>query len=315
MAACTCTTPLNNTGLPGCIPTWGVFKKLIAVPKYKADGTLNYIDLTDTLDSAYFTALVNHADATERWYPLPSMKNVEAPKADSILETYNDGSTSFVQEGARSFTGLLVGQNAQYAGQLKAARCTEFGVFAVDKDGNLIGYTNNESGKLYPIPVDKNTWAPIWQIPTDTTIQKIQLNFSFDVNMLDDYLAQITSSDMTGVNLLNLDGLIDIYSTIVSCTTTLLTIKLYTKYGSAVNPIVDHGLLAANFFDVAGGTASRLYNVTTSAAVTITSVTENPDGTYAIAYAAQTSADVLRITPVKAGKAYDNVIANTATVA
>lgn len=313
--SCTCGTSFNNTGLPGCIPVWTVFKKIIAVPLEANDGTSNYIDLTATLNSAYFSALINNVDSSKRWYPLPSLKNVESTKAENITESFSDGSIAFVQEGVRSFKALLVGQGVQYAAQLKAARCTTFGIYGVDGSGNLIGYTNNETGKLYPIPVDQNTWAPVWQIPTDTTLQKIELNFQFESTLLDDYLDQIVSSDMTGVNLLSLEGLIDIYSTIVSTSTTAMVIKLYTRFGSAINRVVDQGLLVGDFYSSIGGTASRIYNVTTSTMVTLSGVVESPNGTYTLSYTGPLSTNVLRVTPVKTGRDYTAVIANTAVVA
>jgi hypothetical protein len=42
-----------------------------------------------------------------------------------------------------------------------------------------------------------------------------------------------------------------------------------------------------------------VYNETTTSAVTITSATELPDGTYTFVFAAQTSADVLTLALVK----------------
>lgn len=313
---CSCEVSFLNTGLPNCIPAYRVWKKLIIVPLTANDGTKNKILSSDTLNAAFFNGKINQTnDSSKRWYPLPKMKNVESTKADSILESFADQSQLFVAEGVRGFTGQLVNQSATFAGQLKAARCTDFGFYAIDGNGSLYGYTNNETGVIYPIPVDKNTWNPIWTLPTDTTVEKVTLNFQFDATLQDEYIGQIVSSDITGINLLDVSGLIDIFSEVVSCSTTALVVKMYNRYGSAFNKLPMEGLLVTDFFDTVGGTGSKLYNVTDSAAVTISSVTESPKGTYTLAFTAQTSADVLRITPVKTGFDFTAVTALTATVA
>lgn len=313
--ACSCEVTFNNTGTPNCIPAFKVWKKFIVVGLTANDGTQNRIASTDTLDSTFFSAKFNHVDSSKRWYPLPAMKNIESTKADNITENFNDQSTIFVQEGVRGMTALLVGQGTILAGQLKTARCSQFGVYAVDGDGSLYGYTNNEDGYLYPIPVDNNTWAPVWLMASDTTVQKIQLTFQFDSNLQDEYINMIVSSDITGINLLSSTGLIDVLSTVVSCGQTSTVLKLYTRYGSNFNKIPMEGLVITDFYDAVGGANSKIYNTTNSLAVTLTSVTESPEGTYTLAYASQTVADVLRFTPVKTGYDFSEVVDNTGTVA
>jgi len=300
MAACSCDVTFNNTGLPSCVPLFDKIKKIILVPIEANDGTLNKIDLTATLNAAYFNAFINNADSSKRWYPLPSMKNVELTKAENVLESFNDGTSAFVKEGKRSFSALFTGQGAKFAGVLKASRCATFGIFGIDSNGSIIGYTNNEENVLYPIPVDASTWAPVWQAATDTTIQKVVLNFDFDTNLMDEYLWHVPSGDITGINLLNVSGLVDVLSTNTSVGQTSWVVKLYSRYNTKIK-----GLVAGDF---------AIYNVTDSAAVTVVSCTE-VDGTYTLTYASQTVADVLRLTPTKTGYDFTEVIAKTGTVA
>lgn len=281
------------------------------MPLYANDGTKNKIDLTATLNAAYFNALINHADSSKRLYPIPGeIKTVEKPKAENITESFPDQSKQFVAEGIRSFSALFPGLNQIFAGQLKASRCTDFGIYEIDNAGAILGYTNNETGVLYPIRVDKNTWAPVWEPITDTTVEKVKLTFEFPSTVVDEYLLHIPSSDITGINLLGVNGLIDILSTNVSCSTTVLVAKLFTKYGTKAK-----GLVITDFYDVAGGAGSKVYNTTDSAALTLTSVVESPAGTYTLTMAvAQTVSDKIRVTPVKTGFDYTDVIANLATV-
>ncbi|MES2382468.1 MAG: hypothetical protein V4538_15580 [Bacteroidota bacterium] len=316
--ACSCDVSFNNTGVPNCVPAYLVWKKFIVVPLVANDGTDNKILSSDTLNSAFFTALINHADASKRWYPLPNMKNIESTKAENITETFNDQSVIFVAEGVRGINALLVGHGATLAGQLKAARCSQFGVYPIDGNGSLYGYTNNETGALYPIPIDNNTWAPVWQMASDTTVQKIQLTFQFDANLQDEYIAQIVNSDITGINLLSTSGLVDILSTDVSGSVTTIVIDMYNRYGSNFNKLPMEGLVITDFYDVAGGAASKVYDTTSSTALALTSVTESTTipGRYTLVMTvSQTIGDVIRITPVKTGYDFTAVIANTVTLA
>lgn len=303
MSACKCNVSLSNTGKASCEPIASVIKKLILVPLYDSTGVRNSITLTDTFNAAYFTAKVNHADATKRWYPTPEIKNVESAKADSVFETFNDQSKDFIQEGVRSFTGIMPSTSPAYLGKLKAARCTEVGVYAIDKDGSLIG-SLTDAGLLYPIKVDAGSFNPTLVFGTDSTIQKINLTFDFDVNERDEDIAMIISDDMVaGVNLLTLNGLLDVYSLVSGVAATTFTAKLYTSFGSAVSPITVKGLLLADF---------ALYNVTDSAALAISAVVET-SGTYVFTHASAVAGKVRRLTPTKNGYDFAPVVANTFT--
>ena len=66
-------------------------------------------------------------------------------------------------------------------------------------------------------------------------------------------------------------------------------------YGSLKSLVPDTGLLVGDF---------SLYNNTTASSVTITSVTESPDGTYTFVIPTQTSADVMVLTPSKDGRSH-----------
>jgi len=303
---------LTNTGAPSCIPKFGVTKKIIMVPLTANDGTLNSIDLTATIDAAYINAKINHADSSKRWYPISGdIKNVAKTKSESTKQTYDDGSIFPIQAGVYSFTGIFPNGNQVFAGILNSSRCTQFGIFEIDANGSLRGYTKNEVDILYPTPVNNNTWEPIWNDVSDTVLENTTLNFQFDSNMQPEYLQILSSADITGISLLNVAGLVDVLSTNVSCSTTVLVVKLRTKYNTPVK-----GLVIGDFYDVAGGAASKVYNVTDSAALALTSVVESPSGTYTLTMTvAQTVADKIRVTPVKTGFDYTAVIANTATVA
>ncbi len=302
MAACKCNVGLSNTGT-ACTPVMSVTDKIILVPYYNNDGEVNSIDLTDTLDAAYFTALVNQADASKRWFPLPSLKNVADERAENVVESFDDGSSVFITDGNRSFTGLLIKGSVQLLKKINAARCVEVGIFVIDRQGNLIGSILAD-GTLAPIKLDKDSISALLVKTTDTTVQKIQLKFNFSQDESDENLRMVTADEMSyDVRLLK--GLLDITVTYSSITTTGFVATLKTEYGTVITPVLDKGLDLADF---------ALYNDTDSAAVTPSSVTEDPEGVYTFVMPAQGTTEVLFLTPTKAGRDYSAVVVSPITI-
>jgi hypothetical protein len=252
--ACKCDVGLGNTGLPGCQPIASVAKKLIVVPTYSDAGTKNGILLTDTLDQTYFDGKVNAADASERWFPLPAMENITHERADSIVETAGSGRTAFIREGLKTFTGEMWKQSPAFLGKLKEAKCVDISVFIVDNDGNLIGSCPTEDGYLYPIQVDKNSWDARTVEATDTTIQKVALNFNWSDDEKDEDIRMVTADEYTG-NVLALKGLLDIIGKDGAAdeTSDTLTISLETIYGSKASPVKIKGLAIGDFSFLASG--------------------------------------------------------------
>ncbi len=302
--ACKCNVGLSNTGTE-CTPLMAVARQYVIVPKFKADGTLNKIDLTATLDSAYWTAQVN-AVASERWYPLPRVQNVADEKADDIVQSFNDGSTAFIAEGARTVAGFLPGQAPHLVGQIKDARCSQVAMFIIDKDGNLIGKCI-EDGFLHPICVEDDTLSASYvKNDANSTVSGINIAFTWSLDEKDENLSMITSDEMTDA-VAGIKGLLDIKSSYANITTTGFDVTLTVNgYGTKLSPVLDKGLVLGDF---------SLFNVTGSSSITITSVTEDAaGGTYTFVIPAQNPADVLRLTPSKDGRDYTLVVANTITI-
>ena len=275
MAGCNCNVGLSNTGRPGCVPLQSVTSKLIMVPLTDNQGNLNGINLTNPLPT--WSDLVNEADASKRWFPLPEFENVELPKADSQFEEANSGRMAFLRQGKRSFAGELWGDDSTptLLGKLSAGRCVQFGVYIVDVNGNLIGSKSN--GFLYPIPVDEQSWDPKFMFATDSTVQKIMLGFDF-YRLFDESTMYMITTTEAGINFNDLSGLIDVNLTVDSQVTTVsVTVLAAFDYGTALNPIIFQG--ATNSADWS------IYNVTTSTLIGVPSgVTEAPAGTYTVDY-------------------------------
>lgn len=268
---CNCNAGLSNTGRPGCVPIQSVTASLIMVPLKDNSGVLNGIDLNSALP--VWNDLINEADASKRWFPLPSFENVELPKADSQFEEANSGRMAFLRQGKRSFSGELWGDDSTptLLDKLNAGRCVNFGIYIVDVNGNLIGSKSN--GYLYPIPVDEQSWDPRFMFATDSTVQKIMLGFDFE-RLFDEGTMYMITADEAGVDFNALSGLIDVNLVEVSqVSTTTLVFDASFDYGTALNPIVLQGAVLADF---------ALYDNTAASSLTIDAINEGPNGTYTI---------------------------------
>ena len=309
MANC-CSLTVANTGF-GCTPIMEVVEKFIEVSYFKEDGTINEIDLTDTFNLAYFTALVNNADENLRWYPLPFVKNMVDERADSDFETFDDKTKIERQVGIRSVKTMIttLGNNAgavspQMVGKINDKKCKVSGLFGITKSKQLVGEMIND-GFLAPIRIDNGSIsAKLIKTGSGAVTQKIDLSFDWHIDVQDERLRTLEADEMsTDISLLN--GLLDVTATYSAIGQTSFKATLKTQYGSYLNPVLVEGLVAGDM---------ALYNVTDSASVTISSAVENPDGTYLISFASQTVADVLRLTITKDGYNFDAVTAATITI-
>jgi len=293
--ACSCNEPLVNTGLPGCVTIPDITQKLILVPLEDSAGAANSIDLTATLDQAYFDALISNSDDTKRFYPTPRVYSVESVRDAPVTEDI-DGSPFFVKDSALPFVASFVRVPPDFTAKINEWRCQKnIGAFLLDGSGRIIG-DKSTSGELRPLKINENTLYCNFVPATETTVAKGSLNFEFDDSVSDSIIGVINPSDLDDVNPLSFEGLIDLTVTEAAGTTdSSFTLVTATDYGSVVNPEGAPNLVAADW---------DVYNDTTMAAVSVT-LTESPRGTYAFAFTAQTSGDELTVTLASGVTGYD----------
>lgn len=312
MQTCDCSATMNNTGTPLCQPLQKVAKKLIIVPTKDSTGAANKLETTSDFTAAELTAILNDTDKTQRWYPTPLIQNVGGERADPIYETAASGKKSLVMEGVRTFTCEIWDQGPEYKYQLDAARCTEFSIYIVDKNGNLIGMRKDpEDGYLYPIKIDKESFVVKWVQPTDTTTGKLQVSFDWLDTEDDALLAMISADDMSADLVNDATGLLDISAEYSSISQTGVTITLYERFGSRGSRNKLIGLVVGDFVSTVGGATSKLRNVTDGADVSISSFAENSPGVYTLGFTSQTVADVIAVKVVKNGFDFADVVAET----
>jgi hypothetical protein len=276
LLGCNCEAGLSNTGRPNCVPIQSVTSKLILVPKYANDGSINGIDLNAPLP--VWNDLVNETDVSKRWFPLPVFENVELPKADSQFEEANSGRMVFLRQGKRSFSGELWSEDSSptLLNKLQGNRCVEFGIYIVDVVGNLVG--SKVGDWLYPIPVDNPSWDPKYMFATDSTTSKIMLGFDFDRLFNEGTMYMITPTE-ANQNFNELEGLVDVnVLNVVEVANTSLTFDAKLDFGTALNPLLFKGATISDF---------ELYNNTTASLETIAGVVENlpTEGNYTLTFA------------------------------
>lgn len=314
---CACNAGMNNTGV-GCSTIFKDTRGLIFVPLYANDGTRNGILLSATLNQAYFDALINNSDTSKRWYPIAQsdgLKDVESVRPEPVYQTATDGSMNKVRDGIKPFKGEIRGIYATpyYVGQLNGIICQQNGGFyKIDRDGNLIGNISADGLTLYPITIDTQSFnAKFVEATPDKNVTSIELVFNFAQTMLDQNLVMIACSELGGVVVMNLAGLVDVCATFSLITVNGFTMKLTTKFGTAINPLTDQGRVAADFISSVTGTTSKIRRTNnTPADVSVLTVTESvtSPGTYVVTVTAGTSADTWQIKLTKAGRDYSCIL-------
>lgn len=292
---CNCSAGGGNTGTPSCYGVFDVTIQAILVEYRLADGSINGIDISGLasggtiLDQAYLDGKVKNSDSKARWYPTPALKNIVDERADDIVETFEDSTEIFIQEGSRTFEGFIIKGDPIMLGALQEWRCVEAGVFLIDKSGNLIG-DGSRDGFLDPILLEQDSFRAGMVKGTDTTKQKDRIRFTVSSTQNDANLRMIESVSITAA-LVGVRGLIDVSAETVSgISTTGFTVQLNTRYGGLTTPIPAEGMEASDF---------EINEVTpTPGAVVITSVTESltVPGLYTFVIPAATTGDVLRVT-------------------
>ncbi len=298
---CACNQEMINTKT-GCVSSRRVEKRAWVMNRTKADGTLNYIDLEETLDDAYFTALLNNADKLERLYPLPEAKDINDVRDKSVMVDAKDGTQFKVRDGIRKFEGVFYPpfSSPQMVSILQSQRCASPCKFSIDANGTIWGRISEDGTKLYPMRMDAGSVDVIYQLPTDSDIEKVNYSFNLHPSERDCTMRGLEASELSGdIDPLDYDGLMDVFMKVVSCDATKLVVELYDGYGKITNPEAVTGFLVTDF---------TLYNVTQDSAIALSGTgaafAEAPNGTYSLTYATvdvPTLADVLKLTPSKDG--------------
>lgn len=303
-----CCEARPNFGRRNCVQLFEVIVGAILVPK--KDGDPNYwaFDL-DGITSDVILPSFYAQEPVDRLYKLPEFVTVTTEKAETLFDEAPSGKKSFIRKGKRSFTCEVWDKDAT-SGMLKKlekVRCGGWDIYLVTSDNYIIGSTkvinNNITGTktvFSPIPLDEQSFDSMFMFKTDEATQKITITFDLDRTFKDEDLYAISGNEMWNatesrvdyVDFINPIQIIDASATNVVSTTTSIAFDL--------NDDFRQGAVIADFNGLGnvtglGITNFSVFNKTTGLPVAITSVGENPDGSYLIVIPAQTSNDVLEV--------------------
>jgi len=298
-----CSTNYVDLGKPGCPSKMAIAKRLVFVPEYAADGTKNKISLANAATLSNWVTKFNEANAKDRFYPIVELDNVTDERADPEVETLDSGRVIETRRGTRNFVGHAIQQGTIYLSQLKSWENVKFGVYIIDKDDNIIYKKCDGETDLYPILVDEASYFNRLVKPTYSTSEKIELNFNFRQIEDDADLRVLEASDLdSGFSPLeDFYSLLDVSGTASAISATGFTMTLVDPYGDPVE-------------DLVAGDFSLEETSPTPGSITISSVTETSAGVYAFTFTAQTSADVLSLTPSKNGYDFSAIPSVTITI-
>lgn len=303
---CKCGAPLSNLGHK-CTNPFGVAAMVVFVPTFDSTGVANGILKTQTLDKTYFDSMVNHTDPSKRWYPSPKFKNVVNSRAEAKMWEADDQSVEFVSESARKFAAIITQASGTGATapamkkQIDSARCSDgLSVFLISEGRQILVKESADGLSVLPIEIDEQSVYAGFVFGNKEQNQHLQLSFNFSTTENDGDLKTIECSELEDYDILMMRALLNICYELVDQSTTTLKIKLVSDFGSAKAPFTADGLVTADFKSSKSGVASKIYNETDDADVTVVAV-EGPDGTYELTFAAQGVADVLVPYAEKAG--------------
>lgn len=296
-AFCSCTGVTRNTGVPPAQRKFKTGDKIIYVPRFADDGTENVLLRSElaSFNQAYFQSKVTEPEPSKRWYPIGTFTDANDVREEPTFQEFSDGSRSFIRQGRRTYTGMLIGYEPAYGSVIKSLACQLGGMFTIDNCGEPTGLfcedsTNSANDAFKPQPLNASSIYSLFALfsVTNSATQSLMVSLDYDMLNDDDNLRKLSEVDLNGANLLTLEGLRPTLSTISAESVTGFVADIQLDFARGIGASVPiTGLVSADF---------RLYNETTLAIVAITSVTESPKGTYTFVFAAQTSADVLTLT-------------------
>ena len=286
MAKCNCTDGIFNSGVPSCSEDFGRVKKLVFLSYYDGSGNPNYISSSDVLDNSYFTAKINESDVNQKYFPSDVLFNIVDERGDDVVESI-ENVDFFVESGVRVFTGEFLNKfssSPAYLKFLNSLKCPVVGYYAITEDNKILGDASGGAETLRPFLIQSGSIKTKFIPKTATTVSKNQLTFSLDKSMEDQYIRY--SEPEEGVNLLQLNGLIDVtLESLVATSTSDFTVDGYITVNNSVKRV-------AYVDDISSWS---VFNVTTASAVTPISITASAPYGFAFVIPAQTSGDVIRV--------------------
>jgi len=230
---CSCDNPNSNMGAPNCVTAADYIAKLGLMRLKDNDGSENSLDPTQMNLQAYYDGLINNVDPSKQLLVSPLFDEVVPTLSDDTEITLQNQETRTVAFGVESFELRIVGDRAsrQLAAVIDALKCGTFGVFFFD-DSNQAEGRDKGDGLLYPLPVAKGSWkCRFIRGEKGNSENTVRLNFNLSATLRDKDFGIVESKFIEPVQLIDLDGLLDVCVTLSNETATSMTTKLELIYG------------------------------------------------------------------------------------
>lgn len=291
------TQRIGNTGIGIGSKVFKTTVKGYLVQTFADDNTRNVLDLTSdtTLTKTAFDALLFNPDPSKRIFPLPTFNSFEAPKAESVKDTADDGTNYQVRDGIRSFIGMMKSQDTVLLKALESGECggvADWSIYLVDKCGTIM-VQEIDLGFGRPLSISKDTFDQIYTFATNTAVNDITVTFDFDKFTQDSKFSQVEVDSDAGI--LTARGIVSVNAVISDISLTGYTMALSFDTGYLGQRAVFTGAADTDF---------ALNEISpTPGVITIITAVETPasSGIYVVVTAAQTTADVLETTSSPAG--------------
>lgn len=288
MSKCNCDTGIFNLQSAACLIHPGITRKFVFVEYFKADGTINGVDLSSAFGEAQIDALINQSDGKLRWYLSDSISNFTTERDDPNTEAV-DNINYITSQGTRNMSGDFLSSSTELSEKINGNNCIDIGVYLIDEDNGFAGIVNRDLW-MDPIRLERNAFGKI-VFPTESSIFKVSYSSTWQKTVKDGDVRVLPFSEH-GTDLLNKRGLIDVSASSEATTsTTTASVRWTTTDGSASGTPFT-GLAFGDF---------TLTNTTTNLPVAISASVENPNGTYEVTFAAQTASDNLTLTATSTG--------------
>jgi len=278
---CTCNGAIANTGYLANAQKFGTPYGLLMVPLVANDGTRNSFDVSDPESLAsQLLVMINNVDPSKRAYPLMGLENFVVEQATSEKVTGSNGSRFVTRAGITTLKAELWNTSQEFFTKVKD-NCVEFGTFLVDTCGNIQGELIGD--EFFPREVNHNSLDIVFQYASSSDVNKIMLEFDFDVRATNETQAFITADEFGVNNPCDSIGFLNVNFYITVVDSTNLTVVAVSDFGGITEKKPIRALIGSNF---------SISNTATEQSVTIVTVTETAPGTYAIVLDAQTPGDV-----------------------
>jgi len=304
---CICgTSAFPNMGTPNCTQEMLPMAFPILIPRWKADGTRNSIDVSSATLGADIQALITTATAVdERIYPFPRVQNPTIPRTDTAYETTANGDKFKLagEGGVYSFLFELYGSESvfQLQRELKKAGCIDIDMYIATTDGALWGTKSSlTSTDLHGYMLSKETFDSFFNFPVPGARAKIMVSADVERSECIENSYVITSSEMIdtgGVASTSLLANVSGFQTLVNPTplSTTIETKVYMGFGTAGSQLPIKGLVQANF------TINDDSDITQPSPIVQSSPpVESPDGTYTLTVPTMTTTNIIRVSVIGA---------------